>query len=595
MNSENKTCQNCKTDFTIEPEDFDFYEKMRVQAPTFCPSCRLQRRLAFRNERSLYRTSCALCGQSIVTMYDPEGGILSYCGACWWSDKWDPFEHGQDYDFSRPFFEQLWELSKKVPHQNLLGIHNTWINTEFINMAHQMKNCYWTFNSDYDENCIYVEEAEHSKDCVDATMIDNSEFVYGSLNCNKCHKVFYSLNCENSHDIWFSKDLSGCSSCFGCVGLRNKQYCIFNEQFDKTEYEERFKIFDLASRKSVDEVKRKAAELWLGFSNKYIHGFQNTNASGDYIYHSKNVKDSYIVTESEDCKYCMWLIVGGNKDCYDWTQFGENGQRVYDTMGGGKGLNNAIGNLWTVEGHAIFYSTHCFSSCSDVFGCVGVRSKQYCILNKQYSKEEYEKLIPRIIQHMQDMPYVDTKGRTYVYGDFSPIELSEIAYNESSANEFFPLTREQAEASGFRWKPKKEKDYQVSLMPENIADSIHEVPDTITGEIIGCADKGMCNHQCTTAFRIIPAELQFYRRFNIPIPQLCPNCRHYRRVEQRNPIALRERNCNCTGAKSDNGAHVNASQHFHNDQECPNTFETTYAPDRPEIVYCEQCYNSEVA
>ena len=30
MNSETKTCQNCKQSFIIEPEDFEFYEKMKV-------------------------------------------------------------------------------------------------------------------------------------------------------------------------------------------------------------------------------------------------------------------------------------------------------------------------------------------------------------------------------------------------------------------------------------------------------------------------------------------------------------------------------------------------------------------------------------
>jgi len=27
---------------------------------------------------------------------------------------------------------------------------------------------------------------------------------------------------------------------------------------------------------------------------------------------------------------------------------------------------------------------------------------------------------------------------------------------------------------------------------------------------------------------------------------------------------------------------------------CTNEFETPYAPDRPEIVYCEECYNKEI-
>ena len=88
------------------------------------------------------------------------------------------------------------------------------------------------------------------------------------------------------------------------------------------------------------------------------------------------------------------------------------------------------------------------------------------------------------------------------------------------------------------------------------------------------AAKGECNEQCTEAFKIIPDELQFYQRMNLPLPRLCPNCRHYNRLKQRNPLKLWHRSCMKEG--------------------CTNEFETSYAPDRPEIIYCESCYNKEI-
>ena len=570
--TETRSCQNCTQNFTVEPGDFDFYAKMEVPAPTFCPQCRLQRRLAHRNERSLYKGVCGLCKQNILTMYDPAGPIISYCGNCWWSDKWDSAQYGQDYDFSRPFFEQFKEFAQKVPHQNLLGIHKTWVNSGFSNMAHELKNCYWLFNSDYDENCLYVEEVERSKECVDATMIDSSEFIYASLNCKKCYKIYYSFSCESSHDLWFCKDMVGSSSCFGCVGLRNKQYCIFNKQFTKTEYEEEIKKFDISSHFGVEATKKKVSDFWLTFPNKYFHGTQNTASSGDYVDHSRNVQDSYIVTESENCRYCMWLIAGGNKDCHDFTQFGENAQNLYETLCAGKGANNMIGGIIAIEGHSLRYSALCFGSWANLFGCVGIRGKKYCIFNKQYTKEEYEALLPKIIQHMSDMPYVDAKGRKYVYGDFYPVELSDFAYNETSAQEFFPLTKEQAEAAGFSWKSSKEKDYKITMLPEQLPDKSRDINDTITREIIGCSHGGSCNHQCTTAFRVVPAELQFYRRFAIPLPRLCPNCRHHDRLSFRNPPKLWDRQC----------------------AKCQVAVKTSYEPERPDIVYCEPCYQAEV-
>ncbi|KKT90642.1 MAG: hypothetical protein UW91_C0052G0013 [Parcubacteria group bacterium GW2011_GWF2_45_11] len=101
---ETKTCQNCKSGFTIEPEDFAFYEKIHVPPPTFCPDCRLQLRLLFRNERTFYKRKCDLCGKNMISSYAPEYTYPVYCQKCWWSDKWDPYQYGREYDFSKPFF-----------------------------------------------------------------------------------------------------------------------------------------------------------------------------------------------------------------------------------------------------------------------------------------------------------------------------------------------------------------------------------------------------------------------------------------------------------------------------------------------------------
>src|SRR3989338_915758 len=159
--SEIRNCQNCKKDFIIEPDDFSFYEKIKVPAPTWCPDCRLQRRLSFRNERALYKNPCQLCGKDTVSRFDPEKGIVNYCGECWWSDKWDPTSYGQDYDFSKPFFKQFGNLLKQVPQFNLITLYNTLVNSNFTNMNHYLKNCYYIFNADYDERCMYGEELEH--------------------------------------------------------------------------------------------------------------------------------------------------------------------------------------------------------------------------------------------------------------------------------------------------------------------------------------------------------------------------------------------------------------------------------------------------
>jgi hypothetical protein len=172
------------------------------------------------------------------------------------------------------------------------------------------------------------------------------------------------------------------------------------------------------------------------------------------------------------------------------------------------------------------------------------------------------------------MPYIDSKGRVYKYGEFFPSELSPFAYNETIAQEYYPLTKQQALDQGYKWKDKEDRNYSIDIYTNDIPDNITDVTDDITTKVIECAHKGTCNQQCTEAFKLIPEELQFYRRMNLPIPRLCPNCRHYERLSQRNPMKLWTRSCMHEG--------------------CTNTFETSYAPERPEIVYCEKCYQQEV-
>ncbi len=255
-------------------------------------------------------------------------------------------------------------------------------------------------------------------------------------------------------------------------------------------------------------------------------------------------------------------------------------------------------------------------------------------------------LVARIMKHMDEMPYVDKKGRIYKYGEFFPPELSPFSYNETVAQEYFPLTKDQAISQGYRWKEKEERNIQITMTNDQLPDHIKDVPDSIVNEIIQCShaiitptdtditrtDAGnsqllsvsgqklsvSCNEQCTTAFKIIQSELDFYRKMNLPLPRLCPNCRHYQRIKQRNPLKLWKRKCMCNGIESqvnirtsdvqninnsvNSGTsdvqklnqYQNTIEHFHGDQPCPNEFETTYSPDRPEIVYCEACYNAEV-
>jgi len=218
---------------------------------------------------------------------------------------------------------------------------------------------------------------------------------------------------------------------------------------------------------------------------------------------------------------------------------------------------------------SVINSEHCF-------WCVDLQNAKYCILNKQYTKEQYEVLVPKVIEHMKT---------TWEWWEFFPIELSPFAYNETVAQEYFPMTKEECLNTyskwlfndnvsvetrsiaslhkGWKWKdqedqiPNVEKIIPAGKLPNNISD----IPDDILNWAISC-------ELSERPFKIIPQELKFYREHDIPIPHLHPDERHKSRMKLRNPRRLYDRKC----------------------KKCEKDIKTTYAPGREEMVYCEECY-----
>src|SRR3989338_11381565 len=164
--TEKRICQNCKKDFTIEPEDFNFYKKISVPPPTFCPWCRFIRRMAWRNERALYKRACDLCGKNIIATSREDAPYPVYCYPCWQSDKWDGQEFGAEYDFSVPFFEQFKRLQDKV-QQFALWQRNV-INCDYANLVGESKNVYLSVSVVLNyENVFYSNVIDASKNIVD--------------------------------------------------------------------------------------------------------------------------------------------------------------------------------------------------------------------------------------------------------------------------------------------------------------------------------------------------------------------------------------------------------------------------------------------
>ena len=164
---EKKICMLSGEEFIITDKDIAFYEsvspiiggqKYSIPTPTLSPVTRMQRRMAFRNERYLYEGTCCFTGKPLITMYHPEEDWKICETKLWRSDSWSAFEYGRNVDFNRPFLDQIAELWRDVPMMNLYHTGDS-ENCEYTNWfgggKKAAKNCYLCFNGAILEDCMF--------------------------------------------------------------------------------------------------------------------------------------------------------------------------------------------------------------------------------------------------------------------------------------------------------------------------------------------------------------------------------------------------------------------------------------------------------
>jgi hypothetical protein len=457
------------------------------------------------------------------------------------------------------------ELMLTVPRPELIAESN--VNCNYVNYSGGLKNCYFAVGCDKDEDCSYIYRTFNSKNSQDCFGLQESNLCYENIQSSKGFKSNFLENCENTLESSVAVDCKNISNCIGCINLRNKKYYYLNQPISEEEYN--IKREKLGSYSTLEKLKEDFKKLILETPHRFAKTIMSINSEGDELVEIKNCHNCFFVRKSENLKYAAFC--SNIKDSYDYSH-ADNSELLYESANIEKNYNKLFSTTCWFSSD-ITYSDICMSS-QDLFGCVCMRSKNYCILNKQYSKEEYHELKDKIINQMNLLPYKDIQGIIYRYGEFFPAELSPFAYNETFAQEYIRLNKEEALRRGYRYVDEKERNYIITRQTEEIPDHIKDVDDSILEDVIACAHNGKCKQRCTTAFKITEQELKFYRQINMPIPRLCPNCRHYERSSQLNPMKLWHRSCMKEG--------------------CTNEFETSYSPERPEIIYCEKCYQQEV-
>ncbi|MFA5842642.1 MAG: hypothetical protein WC882_03140 [Candidatus Gracilibacteria bacterium] len=547
-----KICTQCHQSFSPAPAEIEFLKRINLPLPTLCPTCRRQGRFAWRNDRTLYHRTCSLTGRQIISIYSPHSPYKVYDQNEWHTDKWDAMEYGRDFDFNRPFFEQFNELMLDTPKTSMFSSRNE--NSDYTNGAQQDKNCYMIFVSDHNQDCYYSYAIDSCTDCTECLNCYRSTLCMECVDCSSSYNLVYCEKTHNSRDSYLLYDCKNCENCFACFGLRAKKYCILNQQYSQVDYEQKIKKFDLGSHQFMqlmrEDVKRRRQAQQI---HQYYDGNNNDHVTGDHIVNCKNCIECYDSGTLEDCGYLIFSF--NSKDCFDGHVVVDHCELCYGTLG-------TINQYNTQFTFMSFYSKNSMyldhsQYCQDCFGCSALKRAQYCILNKQYSKEAYEKMRDRIIAHMK---------KTGEWGMPLPPALSPFGYNETVAQEYFPLDQKEALKNGWKWNEEEKQSRAVYQGPQlSMPDHIRQTPKEITEKVFQC-------ETCKKPYKIIPQEIRLYQAHGLPLYHQCFDDRHLARIRQRNPRQLWKRHC----------------------QKCKKPVETTYAPTRPEIIYCEECYLNSV-
>jgi len=398
-----KTCKNCHTGFEITDKDQVFHSRIspifnnkqyKIPKPKLCPQCRIQRRMAFRNEHHFYKRKCDLTGESIISVNSSDKPYQVFDHEKWWTNSWDQHEHAMEVDFSRPFMEQIKELIHKTPHASLITTKSE--NSYYTHMATYNKDCYMLVCGSENERCLYSYWMESNKDCTDCFGLTKCELCYESINLRQCYQLYYSEDCRNCQLSWWLKNCNNCEYCVGCVNLRNKKHHWLNQPLSEEEYKNRLQrlLGDPVFRKETKDAYQKLLkESYFPWAHQHL----SENCNGDYIQASKNCEDCYDIRDCEDCQhtqFCYQL-----KDSSDVTYFGFPGELLYECNNVGR---NAYYNLFCNFSYESQHLLYCFNTqhSKNCFGCVNMHKQQYCILNRQYSKEEYDIMVSKIIEHM---------------------------------------------------------------------------------------------------------------------------------------------------------------------------------------------------
>ena len=496
----------------------DWKLKAKLPTPTLCPEEREAQRFAFRNEMNLYLWKSNLSGENFISTLSPDKDYIVYSYSEREKSDWIV---NNIYIENKPknFSKTINDLLHNVPTWNRYGSNNE--NAEYVNIVANSKDSYLCFASEEVDKCFYNRYNTYWSSCVDCYQADYCQTCYDCVKIDHCTGLFHCDNCINCSNSYYLFSCTNCHNCYNCSNLNNKTYCINNNQYSKEKY---YKLLPNAKIEYIEKIfvwcKQEGCEnsFWNNLLDckdcMFIWSWVKCH---NVKYSSFDLSDKN--SNSEDC---MDTYYSASNCCLSFISCRDSKFSGFISF-----WNNLV-NCW--------YCCNCFN-CSNCFWCIWLKYKNYCIFNKEYTKEEYNEIVLQIIVQM-----IHDKE----WWEFFNPQLSYYWYNESIAMDYYPLTREEAIRKWYKRSdyespaPKVEKFVPWEKLPKQWCKVIKEKKPEILDKIINYA---VICEVSQRPFRITKQEIEFYVKHNLPLPTKHPSIRHQERLRRKDPTIMYLMNC----------------------------------------------------
>ncbi|MFH1253542.1 MAG: hypothetical protein V1664_04405 [Candidatus Uhrbacteria bacterium] len=498
-----RTCVLTGEKWQMTEEEIGWYKKFNVPPLKISPLTHLKKLSAFFTNYQWWWHKNPETGKPVLSGYNPNSGIKVLPDSEWFAKDFSSIQLEPKFD--QPFFPQFRQLQTTVPvnaSRNLKEPENSLALTSFGDKDSYFVMACASINSFFGLNS----KTENSALCIYADSVNDSYDVLHSSRIHNCKTIRESRDCLNSAFLF---DCRGCENCFGATNKRNKKYLFFNQQLTKEDWEKTVGTIDLGKRSIFLEYKNKFQQL-LKTEAVWPENFnENTvNATGEYITEATNIVDGFFVEKNCSNIYkCFVTPMGSTDSCFSGGVVGGNNCFACLTI---SFSSSCLFSSVLVRCQNCEYSFHCFN-CENCFGCVGLQHKKFCILNRQYSEEEYWIELDKIKSAMLE------RGE---YGNFFPNSYAGSYFYESAAPNTFGCTPGEAKLFGVaEYDPNANGASGFSVFDPATGRTIEQIPESIDDfDTDHWANKPIFDPKINRQFSFLKPEIEFYKRLRIAPP-----------------------------------------------------------------------------